>query len=80
MALYNFGHIYVAHFLMHRISFELCKLGFWNFYLWIPHEKIADTYFFSDQDYAPFLNYGPLKKYGWRLVSKVSRKLLKLEP
>ena len=25
--------------------------------------------FFSYQDYAPFLSYGPLKKYGWNLVS-----------
>ena len=33
-----------------------------KFYVWIPHEKIADTYFFSYQDYAPFLSYGPLKK------------------
>ena len=51
-----------------------------KFHVWIPHEKIADTYFFSHQDYAPFLSYGPLKKYGWNLVSKVSQKLLKLEP
>ena len=42
--------------------------------------KIADTYFFSDQDYAPFLSYGPLKKYGRNLFSKLSQKLLKLEP
>ena len=33
-----------------------------KFHIWIPHEKIADTYFLSDQDYAPFLSYGPLKK------------------
>ena len=37
-----------------------------KFHIWIPHEKIADTYFFffffSYQDYAPFLSYGPLKK------------------
>ena len=32
-------------------------------HVWIPHEKIADI-FFSDQDYAPFLSYGPLKKIG----------------
>ena len=36
--------------------------------------------FFSRQDYAPFLSYGPLKKYGCNLVSKISQKLLKLEP
>ena len=51
-----------------------------KFHVWIPHEKIADTYFFSRQDLAPFLSYGPLKKYGWNLFSKLSQKLLKLEP
>ena len=51
-----------------------------KFHVWIPHEKIADTYFFPLQDYAPFLSYGPLKKYGCNLVSKISEKLLKLEP
>ena len=34
---------------------------------WIPHEKIAERIFFSDQDFAPFLSYGPLKKYGWNM-------------
>ena len=33
-----------------------------KFNIWIPHEKIAEMYFFSYQDYAPFLSYGPLKK------------------
>ena len=51
-----------------------------KFHVWIPHVKIADTYFFFYQDYAPFLSYGPLKKYGWNLVIKISQKLLKLEP
>ena len=51
-----------------------------KFHVRISHEKIADAYFFSHQDYAPFLSYGPMKKYGWNLVSKVSQKLLKLEP
>ena len=81
MALYNFGHFYVAHFLMHSISFELVRARVLKFHIWITHEKIADTYFFcAYQDYAPFLSYGLLKKYGWNLVSKVSQKLLKLEP
>ena len=26
-----------------------------KFHVWIPHEKIAFTYFFPRQDYAPFL-------------------------
>ena len=47
-----------------------------KFHIWIPHEKIADTYFFLRQDYAPFLSYGPLKKYGWNLVSKISKKTI----
>ena len=33
-----------------------------KFYVWIPHEKVGDTYFFSHQDYAPFLSNGPLQK------------------
>ena len=51
-----------------------------KFLIWIYHEKIADTYFFSLQDYAPFLSYGPMKKDGCNLVNKISQKLLKLEP
>ena len=43
-------------------------------------KKKADTCSFSWQDYPPFLSYGPLKKYGCNLVSKISQKLLKLEP
>ena len=41
--------------------------------------KIADMYF-PHQDYAPCLSYGPLKKYRRNIVSKISKKLLKLEP
>ena len=34
-----------------------------KFHILIPHEKIADTFFFfSYQDYALFLSYDPLKK------------------
>ena len=47
-----------------------------KFHIWIPHEKIADTYFFSDQDYVPFLSYGPLKKYGWNFFSKLSQRTI----
>ena len=47
-----------------------------KFHVWIPHEKMADTYFLSIRISC----YGPLKKYGWNLVSKISKKLLKLEP
>ena len=35
-----------------------CKGKVLKFHVWIPHEKIADTYFFFPrQDYAPFLSY-----------------------
>ena len=42
-------------------------------HVWIPHEKIADTHFCSYQYYTRFLSYGPLKKYGLNLASKISR-------
>ena len=32
------------------------------FLVWIPHEKIADTYFFSQQDCTPFLSYAVFEK------------------
>ena len=59
MFLCHFGHFYIAHFLMSSINFELCMLGFFKFHLWIPHEKIADTYFcllglFPFPDLCPF--------------------------
>ena len=31
-------------------------------HIWIPHGKIADTYFFSCPSYLRFLSYVPLKK------------------
>ena len=65
-------------FLMHSITSESACYCFEISYMdssW----KIADTYFFSWQDYAPFLSYGPLKKYGCNIVSKISQKQLKLE-
>ena len=33
-----------------------------KFHIWIPHEKVADTYFFSYQDYAPFPELWPFEK------------------
>ena len=41
-------------------------------HVWIPHEKIADQYFFSCPIYVPFWSYAPLKKSEWNLVTKVS--------
>ena len=48
-----------------------------KFHVWIPH-KIKLTHIFPPSGLYPFP--GPLKKYGLNLVSKVSKKLLKLEP
>ena len=63
MVLCNFGHFYIAHFLMHRITFELCMLGFEISYLDSSCKHNLHV-FFSYQDYGPFLSYGPLKKSG----------------
>ena len=46
-----------------------------KFHIWIPHGKIADTYFFSSPSYLPFWSYTPLKKSEWNLTSKVSGKV-----
>ena len=42
----SLGNFYIACFLMHSTMSELCMLGFLIFHIWIPHEKIADTYIF----------------------------------
>ena len=72
MALCNFGHFYIACFLMHSITFERAWLHarVFKFHVWIPHEKIADSCFFSHPDYAPFLSYGPSKKLNEILAAK----------
>ena len=41
-----------------------------KFLIWIPQEKIANKYFFSRRDYAPFLSYGPLKNMDAVLSAK----------
>ena len=58
-----------SRFFMHAISYEPCMLGFLQFYIWIPHGKIADPYFFACPSYLPFRSYAPLKKLKWNLVS-----------
>ena len=45
-----------------------------------PHEKIADTCFYSHQDYALFLSYGPLKNMDEILSAKYLKNYWKLEP
>ena len=71
--------VHLSHFLMHSIIWERWMLLFWNFLHGFLMKNSWDV-FFSWQDCAPFLSYGPLKKYGCNLVSKISQKLLKLEP
>ena len=53
--------------------------------MWIPHEKkkkkkkkkkIVAVYFFSGQNYALSMSYGPLEKYGCNLVSRISKKTI----
>ena len=51
-----------------------------KFLIWIPLEKKADTYFFFLTGLCPFSDLWPFEKYGCNLVSKISKKLLKLEP
>ena len=49
-----------------------------KFYIWIPHGKIADLYFFSCPSYLPFWSCAPLKKSERNFVSKISRKIFEL--
>ena len=60
------------------IYFFLYKIMPFEFLVWIPHEKLADKYLFS-LEIMPF-SFCPLKKYGCSLVSRISQKLLKLDP
>ena len=46
-----------------------------KFYIWIPHGKKVDSYFFSFPSSAPFWSYVPFKKLDRNLVSKISQKL-----
>ena len=47
--------------LMHSITSELCMLGFWISYMDSSWKNSWHVFF---SHYAPFLSYGPLKKYG----------------
>ena len=38
-------------------------------HVWIPHGKIADTYFWFSLNYLPLLNYGPLTNKGRNFVN-----------
>ena len=72
-----------SRFLMHCRTLELCMLLFLKFLTWIPHKK-GRYVFFSRQDYAPFLSYGPLKKIWMKscqqnLSKTIKARALKLE-
>ena len=60
------------------VTFKPLKLVL-KFHMMIPHEKIADPYFFSFPSYLPFWSYSPLKFFEKNLVSRISRKVFKLE-
>ena len=51
-----------------------------KFHIQISHEKIVDPYFFSCPSYAPVWSYAPFKTKFEKLVCKISKKVLKLEP
>ena len=63
------------------------KHNFWTmnarvlkFHIWIFHDKIAAMYFFPISIMPLTWVMALWKKYGWNFVSKISQKLLKLEP
>ena len=60
------------------VTFKMLKLKL-RFHMWIPHKKIANPCFFSFPSYLPFWSYGPLKIFEKNLVSRISRKVFKLE-
>ena len=70
-----------SRFLMYSITLEPCMLLFWKLLIWVPHEKIADTYFFLT-GLCPFPELWLFQKNldAFYLVSKISQKLLELEP
>ena len=52
-------------------------------HVWIPHGKIANTYFWFSLNYLPLLNYGPLTNKGFkfckcRILKSIIARNLKL--
>ena len=63
-----------SRFFMYTITLDACfcfEISYMGS-LWTNSWQV----FFSRQDYAPFLSYCSLKKYGCNLVSKISKKTL----
>ena len=65
----------VLHFLMHDTTSEPCMLGFLKFHIWIPQDKITDTYFVFLSGLCPFPELWPLEK---KLNEILSAKYLKM--
>ena len=74
------GHFYNCTFFDAQHKFWPVHARVLKFHIWIPHEKIADTYLFLIRIMPLSWVMALWKKYGWNLVSKISQKLLKLEP
>ena len=70
---------WVRHTFCTYRNFYTVKARVLKLYIWIPHKKIADLYFFSFLSYLPFWSYGPLKIFEKNLVSRISQKVFKLE-
>ena len=46
-------------------------------HVWIPHGKIADTYFCFSLNYLPLLNYGPLTNKGMKFFKcRISKSII----
>ena len=46
-------------------------------HVWIPHGKIADTYFWFSLNYLPLLNYGPLTNKGMKFCEcRISKSII----
>ena len=46
-------------------------------HVWIPHGKIADTYFWFSLNYLPLLNYGPLTNKGMKFCKcRISKSII----
>ena len=46
-------------------------------HVWIPHGRIADTYFWFSLNYLPLLNYGPLTNKGMKFCKcRISKSII----
>ena len=46
-------------------------------HVWIPHGKIADTYFWFSLNYLPLTNYGPLTNKGMKFCKcRISKSII----